>query len=770
MLTADLPLDIQAAHNLPNAHVASGDSNSEGNGLDALLDAKEIGWASVRNLTINQFANDVAIRKNDNILIDIEVNEIGTQQFISGVWQNNVDGRLWAEHHNFTSNQFRNQWSQYRDEGYRLIDQESYVLDGQRYFAGIWMSNVEGYTWSSYQNATSAELADQFGQNKDTKILIDFDAYTVGDSTRYASAWVENAEGLQWVMHHNMTTAEFSEYSDVYNAFYRLYDIEAYQVDGKQRYAAIWIENRNDRSWAEVRDLDAHSYGNHWLRYRDLGYRLTDFEEYETGEGVRYAGVWRQNTDRPDWYLRSDIDAMANAHLDEYSIPGMSVAVVHEGQIEYLRGFGHQDVANDKWYSAHTVNRLASVSKAIAGVLLMRLADQNKIDPAATTRIYAPELPVHHTHTLEQLTSNRGGVGHYSQLGLGTVNTQYGTALEASALFWSNGLISSPGTSYSYSTHGYTLLGSGIEGATGESIGDVLSNELGSGLGLTTLRAEDRSITNEFRTTLYNTNNTEAIADNISWKVLGGGLEASAYDLIRFSAMLMDGLILSNEAMEQLGTVPSPNNVSYAMGWSVGTQQGEFSIRKDGSQLGANTYLRLFPELDLGIVVLINRRNSQPGQLSSDIANAILTTLPDMNNPPAGDVNNDGNANNLDITPFIAALQIGGAADDPSQVAAFLAQVPGGSFATADANEDGSVDNLDITPFVNLIAQSAGVAGPSHAAVASVQKAELPAAMMATAAVRRPSLPRPAGYTHPLSDTGLPDAFETVDIMAERWF
>ena len=144
---------------------------------------------------------------------------------------------------------------------------------------------------------------------------------------------------------------------------------------------------------------------------------------------------------------------------------------------------------------------------------------------------------------------------------------------------------------------------------------------------------------------------------------------------------------------------------------------------------------------------------------SSATAPIALATSP-------GDVDNDGQTNNLDITPFITALQIGGSIGDPSQVDAFLAQVPGGSFAAADASADGLVNNLDITPFISLLSQSASAVNASYAATASVQRAKPTAAILATAAVRRSPLPRPAAYTHPLGDTGLSDTIETVDIFA----
>ena len=72
----------------------------------------------------------------------------------------------------------------------------------------------------------------------------------------------------------------------------------------------------------------------------------------------------------------------------------------------------------------------------------------------------------------------------------------------------------------------------------------------------------------------------------------------------------------------------------------------------------------------------------------------------------AGDVDNDGLVNNLDITPFIVALSVVG------DEAAFAAQVPGGNFAAADIDGSGDVNNLDITPFIAILA-----AGPAATAV-----------------------------------------------------
>ena len=73
----------------------------------------------------------------------------------------------------------------------------------------------------------------------------------------------------------------------------------------------------------------------------------------------------------------------------------------------------------------------------------------------------------------------------------------------------------------------------------------------------------------------------------------------------------------------------------------------------------------------------------------------ILDTL-DLAAVLKGDINNDGSVNNLDITPFIAALA---AADE----AAFLLTFPDGSYTAADVDMSGGPNNLDITPFIGLL-------------------------------------------------------------------
>ena len=107
------------------------------------FDPDEIGWASIRGLTSSQFADHFDTMKDDYMMIDIEVDEIDGKERVSAVWQLNTEDRGWFEFRNLTSTQFHDKWTELKDDGYRLIDQEAYTLNDQSLYAGVWVKNVE---------------------------------------------------------------------------------------------------------------------------------------------------------------------------------------------------------------------------------------------------------------------------------------------------------------------------------------------------------------------------------------------------------------------------------------------------------------------------------------------------------------------------------------------------------------------------------------------------------------------------------------------------
>jgi CubicO group peptidase (beta-lactamase class C family) len=589
---------------------------SRSNSLFAnVLDRREVAWASVRDLTSAEFNADFEARKAAGMMVlDIDVVEVDGQQRVSAVWQQNTDGRAWRLWRNLTSAEFGEKWNEYRGQGYLLIDQESYVLSGKRYYAGVWIENREGLKWASFRNATSSQFATKFTEYRDAGYLpIDVEVYPYGDGVRYAAIWVENNDGRSWIALRDMSASAYASSFESYKQSYRVMDIESYRRDGAQNYAAVWIQNDSGRGWHAYRDMSSKGYGDQWKRLRDAGYRVIDFEEYPTANGHSYAAVWRQTSDRPSWAHRGAVDTLLEKAMADFDIPGMSVAIAVNGEFQYMRGLGYANLSDKRIAHSRTIYRLASGSKAVAGALGLDLEERGLIDLDRDTRSYAPSLPTFHTHAVWHTLANRSGIGHYSANGSPASTANFTTATAALEFFKDNALAFTPGTGYLYSTHAYTAAGAAFEGALGAPIADIVHAELTDRYGLGSLRVENRSVANGERSSLYTWNSTfssnrVATPDNLSWKVLGGGLESSVVDYVRFGIKLVDGTILEADSLARLWTRPDTFS-GYALGWSTGTDSCQRVVAKDGGQLGSNSYIRIYPDAGIVIAVLTNRQN-----------------------------------------------------------------------------------------------------------------------------------------------------------------
>jgi len=66
--------------------------------------------------------------------------------------------------------------------------------------------------------------------------------------------------------------------------------------------------------------------------------------------------------------------------MAHYKIPGLSIAVVHNGKIEWARGYGVMDTATQKPVTVQTLFQAASISKSLNGVGVLKLVQDKKID------------------------------------------------------------------------------------------------------------------------------------------------------------------------------------------------------------------------------------------------------------------------------------------------------------------------------------------------------------------------------------------------------
>lgn len=317
----------------------------------------------------------------------------------------------------------------------------------------------------------------------------------------------------------------------------------------------------------------------------------------------------------------AELDQAIEAHFQQKNLPGLVVLYARDGMLVYKNTKGFADVESQTKVTENHIFRLASVSKLIAGALTLREQELGRIKISDTVKSRLPAIPAHHTYTLRDALACRSGVRHYGepvslQSPKNWSNQQYATDLEAAKNFWLDPLAGIVGP-YHYSTHGYSILGACLEEASGKPLPQLLRDTICTPHGLATLDSEDRSVNKPMRVSLYKLNNPESVAsgnqkisaDNISWKRLGGGLECSALDLLKFGIKLSDGKIISKASLKTMMTRPDPFG-SYALGCNQAIENGLEVLAKNGGQLGASTYIWCIPERRMTMVVLINRQDS----------------------------------------------------------------------------------------------------------------------------------------------------------------
>ena len=112
-------------------------------------------------------------------------------------------------------------------------------------------------------------------------------------------------------------------------------------------------------------------------------------------------------------------EAYVEKSMEEWKIPGVAVAIVKDGKIVYLKGFGVQKVGEINKVDEHTVFPLASLTKNFTATLMAQLVSEGKIKWDDKVIQYLPDFAVSNSQTTQQFTirdllSHRSGLVGFS--------------------------------------------------------------------------------------------------------------------------------------------------------------------------------------------------------------------------------------------------------------------------------------------------------------------------------------------------------------------
>jgi uncharacterized protein (TIGR03437 family) len=193
--------------------------------------------------------------------------------------------------------------------------------------------------------------------------------------------------------------------------------------------------------------------------------------------------------------------------LQRWNIPGASLAITDKGRLVYARGFGYADREAGIPVQPSSIFRLASISKTLTGMTILKLAEEGRLSLDAKFMDLIPNItpipsfnfdPRMRNVTVRQLLQHTGGFD--KDIPEDWV-IQYNTAARALGVPYSTltpdllcryaisqRLDFDPGTRYSYNQSGYLFLGRIIEKITGKKYEDAVREKLLTPAGVATLK------------------------------------------------------------------------------------------------------------------------------------------------------------------------------------------------------------------------------------------------------------------------------------------
>ncbi|MCW3466078.1 cyclic peptide export ABC transporter [Chitinophaga nivalis] len=305
--------------------------------------------------------------------------------------------------------------------------------------------------------------------------------------------------------------------------------------------------------------------------------------------------------------------------MDAGHIPGLSLIVVKDGRQE-IKTFGYADVAQQKPVTPATIFEIGSCSKAFTALVVSKLIQEGRLDPAAAVSQYIPWLTVTYkgkqaTITVQQLLHHTSGIPWSSIARIPQTNAP--DALEQTVRQLKGlELARLPGKKYEYATINYDVLALIVQQITHQPFEEYLQTAVLDKLSLhhtkmgypadPALKATGYKIgffkARPYAAPVFRGNNA------------AGYMMSDATDMgrwLQFQLGLADTAMYAwaKYTQQRDETVPPHNMSSYGMGWEV-SLKGDGEITHGGLNPNFTAYVALRPGQQAGLVVMANSNSA----------------------------------------------------------------------------------------------------------------------------------------------------------------
>lgn len=326
----------------------------------------------------------------------------------------------------------------------------------------------------------------------------------------------------------------------------------------------------------------------------------------------------------------AQLDGVVADIMGRTGVPGVAVAVVHEDQMPYAKGFGVRETGTDKLVDPETVFQLASVSKAVGSTVMAAIIGDGLVSWNSRLSDLTPEVELMEPYpsrevTLLDLYTHRSGLPDHigdlaEDIGYDRETILHRLRYAVPEYSFRSG--------YAYTNFGLSAAAFAAARTTGLDWSDLSEQRLyqRAGMTRTSSRFADYAA-HENRALLHQEVDGVWVARYVRDNDAGtpaGGVSSTITDMARWMRLQLSNGTLDGEELvnsdaladthrpwtlvRRRGLPQEGNNGAYGLGWNVGINDaGQFNLNHSGAfYLGAATAVFLVPALQVGIVVLTN--------------------------------------------------------------------------------------------------------------------------------------------------------------------
>ncbi len=341
------------------------------------------------------------------------------------------------------------------------------------------------------------------------------------------------------------------------------------------------------------------------------------------------------------------IDGVVARSMKAFDVPGIAVGVIKDGKVVHARGYGVRSLKTNEKMDENTLFGIASNSKAFTTVALGLLVDEGKIKWDDKVRDYIPEFKLYNPYVSEEFTI-RDLLTHRSGLGLGAGDLMFfpdGSDFTTKDVIHNLRYLKQTSgfrTKYDYDNNLYIVAGEVTARVTGKSWPEFVEERIMQPLGMTKTaglfsRLKDKSNVIDGHAPVDG--KVQVIArSSVALGASAGGVNSNITDLSKWVQMFLSGgktadgkqfispavlrELWSPQTIIQVGGPGKYNThfAAYGLGFFLNDAAGYKQVSHTGGLEGMVTQITMFPELNLGIIVLTNQ---QEGGAFQSITNQI---------------------------------------------------------------------------------------------------------------------------------------------------